>query len=265
MRAALVTCLVSATALVGCATTTAPTEQELALRAELDATSIVPATRAERDAVRSQDLLTQAAFWAEAYELNPSDREASLELAIILRHIGNPARSAEVARQALALYPDHGELLFAYGTAMAANGRGAAAIEPLTRASQSDPTDWRMLNALGVALEQAGQSDRAQSTLRDAMRFAPGEPSVMSNLAMSYALSGEAGTAERLLREAMIRPGADSTVRQNLALVMALQGRFDEAEDMARVDVSPEMAEANMAYIRSMLTSQRRYDAVAGR
>ena len=46
-------------------------------------------------------------------------------------------RSAEVSRQALALYPDDSELLIAYGTAMAASGRGAAAIEPLTRASQA--------------------------------------------------------------------------------------------------------------------------------
>ena len=84
----------------------------------------------------------------------------------------------------------------------------------------------------------------------------------MSNLALSYAFDGDAAQAERLLREAMARPTAAATVRQNLALVIALQGRFDEAEAMARVDVSPQTAEANMAYVRAMLTSGRRWDAI---
>ncbi len=118
------------------------------------------------------------------------------------------------------------------------------------------------LNALGVAQEQAGQPGPARASFQAALELQPGNPSILSNIALSYMAAGETETAERMLREAMIRPGADPTVRQNLALAMALQGRFEEAETMARVDVSPQRAEANMAYIRSMLTSRRRYDAV---
>lgn len=247
--------------LAACATT-APTEQEQAVIDTMNANTIVPASASERQAVRSQDLLTQAAFWAEAHDLNPSDLEAALELSRALRQLGNYQRASEVARQTLALYPDNADVLLAHGSALAAGGRGAAGIESLRRAAQIDGGRWQTHNALGIALEQAGQSEAARNAFRDALNLAPGEPSILSNMAMSYVTAGEADTAERMLREAMVRPGADATVRQNLALVIALQGRFAEAEELARVDVSPQMAEANMAYIRAMLTTNRRYDAV---
>jgi Flp pilus assembly protein TadD len=43
-------------------------------------------------------------------------------------------------------------------------------------------------------------------------------------------------------------------VRQNLALVVGLQGRFDEAEGIARADLPPDQATANVAYLRQMLS-----------
>ena len=46
-------------------------------------------------------------------------------------------------------------------------------------------------------------------------------------------------------------------MRQNLALVVGLQGRFAEAEKIARADLSPEEAAANVAYLRQMLASRR--------
>lgn len=247
--------------LSACATT-GRTPEEQAMAVELDARSIVPATSQARAAIRSQDMLTQATFWAEAHELNPSDLEAAYELSNALRQLGNPQRAIEIAQQSLALHPGSPELLLAYGTALTSTGRGSRATEPLLRAAQADPGNWHILNTLGVAYEQGGMSERARQYFRDALALAPGEPSIMSNLALSHALSGEAETAERMLREAMIRPGAEAAVRQNLALVIALQGRFDEAEDMARFDVTPAMAQANMAYVRSMLTSRRSYDSL---
>ena len=51
-------------------------------------------------------------------------------------------------------------------------------------------------------------------------------------------------------------PGADSRVRQNLALVVGLQGRFKEAEQIAKAELSKDQAEANVAYLRSMLAQQ---------
>jgi len=247
--------------LAACATT-ARTDEEQAMATSLEARDIVPASTAQRDAIRSQDLLTQATFWAEVYDINPSDAEAALELSNVLRRMGNISRSGEVAQQALVQHPENPGLLLAFGSALAASGWGEHAIEPLQRAAQLDSNNWQIHNTLGVSFEQAGQDEAARHYFAEALRLSPAEPAVLSNLALSHALSGNPDMAENMLREAMIRPGADATIRQNLALVIALQGRFDEAEDMARIDVTPQMAEANMDYIRSMLTSQRRYDSV---
>jgi len=40
-------------------------------------------------------------------------------------------------------------------------------------------------------------------------------------------------------------------VRQNLSLVLGLQGKLDEAEKIQRQDLPPELADANMAYLRT--------------
>lgn len=155
----------AALALTACATTQR-TPEEQALATSLESRDILPATEDERAAIRTQDLLTQAAFWAEAHDLNPSDLEAALELANVLRRLGNSTRAAEVAQQTLALYPDNPDLLLTLGASLAASGRGALAIEHLQRAAQLEPTRWQTLNALGVAYEQSGDSDRARSTDR---------------------------------------------------------------------------------------------------
>lgn len=249
-------------ALGACATSAelAPTEQEQALTAELQSRSIVPATEAERTAIRNQDLLTQAAFWAEAYELNPADREAAYELSGVLRQLGGAERAAEVARQALALYPEDTDLMTAFGLALAAGGRGAQAVEPLARAVQAGGADWRTVNALGVALDQTGRTEQARSRFLQALQLEPGEPAILNNLALSYLLNGEPERAESLLRQAMEDLSAGPEIRQNLALALALQGRFEEARQIALIDSTPEMADANLDYVRALMSSPRSWD-----
>jgi Flp pilus assembly protein TadD len=87
----------------------------------------------------------------------------------------------------------------------------------------------------------------------------PDEPSVLSNLGLSYALSKNLPKAETTLRHASEQRGAEPKVRQNLALVIGLQGRFQEAETIARGDLSPAEAQANVAYLRQMLAEQQQW------
>ncbi|MFX8883391.1 hypothetical protein ABTM86_19475, partial [Acinetobacter baumannii] len=58
------------------------------------------------------------------------------------------------------------------------------------------------------------------------------------------------------LRKAAASPRADSRVRQNLALALGLQGKFTEAEQVARAELSQEQADANVAYLRAMISQQ---------
>ncbi len=257
--------LTCAAAVSACATheELQPTEQEAALAEALQGRDLAPATAQEREAIKTQDLLTQAAFWAEAHELNPGDLEAAVELSSVLRTLGAAQRSAEVARSALALYPDNAALLGNYGMALVALGRGPAAVESLSRAVGHEETDWRLQNALGVALEQAGRTGPARARFERARALAPDRDAPVNNLALSHALGGEPERAEAMLRRIVETGRAGPQTRQNLALVVALQGRFAEAEEIALIDSTPEMAEANMDYVRSLMTNPRRWDALA--
>ena len=126
----------------------------------------------------------------------------------------------------------------------------------MRRAQTPEYPDWKLLSAEGAILDQMGQAPQARELYRKALDLKPNEPSVLSNLGMSYLLEGDLRTAETYLRSAATGAGADSRVRQNLALVIGLQGRFQEAEAMARQELSPEQAEANVAYLRTMLSQQ---------
>ncbi|MFP4520118.1 MAG: tetratricopeptide repeat protein [Oceanicaulis sp.] len=262
MRARVSAICLAGLMLAACATTSElqPTEQEATLADELQSRSIVPATAEERAAIENQDILTQAAFWAEAYELNPADKDAAYKLSDVLRTLNNFERAGEVARQALALHPEDGPLLSAYGMALTAMGQGQQAIEPLSRALRQDAQNWKLANALGVALEQTGRTERARGQFEQALALSGGEPAVLNNLALSHMLGGDPERAEVLLRRAADQDSAGPEVRQNLALSLALQGRFAEAETQALVDATPEMAEASLDYIRALMSSGRSYD-----
>ena len=62
--------------------------------------------------------------------------------------------------------------------------------------------------------------------------------------------------SERVRTTAIFWPSAAATAKLNLALVVGLQGRFDEAEKIASQELSPEQAQANVAYLRQMLAQQ---------
>ena len=113
--------------------------------------------------------------------------------------------------------------------------------------------DWRILSAQGAVLDQMGRHEEAQRHYLTALKIVPDEPSVLSNLGLSYALSKDLKDAEATLRQAVAQQPVDPRVRQNLALVVGLQGRFAEAEQIARADLPPDQAAANVAYLRQML------------
>ena len=92
----------------------------------------------------------------------------------------------------------------------------------------------------------------------------PQEARIYANLGLSYAMTGELNDAEANLRQAVALPGATTRIRQNLALVLGLQGRFADARALYAAELPPEAVEANMDYIRAMLTQQDRWQAIEG-
>jgi len=201
--------------------------------------------------------------YGERYRANSRDVEAAVRYAAALRGIGQRSQAVAVLEQASMTNPRDRMVLGAYGRALADTGDYARALDVLERAHSPDQPDWRVLSVQGAVLDQLGRSQEARQHYESALRIVPDEPSVLSNLGLSYALSKDLAKAEETLRRAAERPGADLRVRQNLALVLGLQGRFDEAQQIARADLPPEEATANVAYLRQMLDQPNEWKKLA--
>jgi Flp pilus assembly protein TadD len=215
--------------------------------------------RTARVEVERQELLTQMTFWAGEYAAFPDDLEAALKFSEVLRKAGRVDRALDVAKGALDRAPGNADLLRAYGLSLLSSGHSADAIRPLATLAQLDPADWRARSALGVALDEQGRYEEARRAYKEALAIKADEPSVLTNMGVSYLLGGDAVTAEKLLRQASALPSAPAEARQNLALAVGLQGRFEEAEQLQKVDLPPALVANNMAYLRGLITDDRRW------
>jgi Flp pilus assembly protein TadD len=199
----------------------------------------------------------EAQVVGERYRAKPRDPALAIRYAQALRAIDQRAQAAAVLEQTSMHNPHNRALLGAYGRALADVGQFKQALDVLSRAHTPDQPDWRVLSVQGAVLDQMGRPTEAQRYYASALKIAPDEPSVLSNLGLSYALAKDLPRAEATLKRAAARSSADPRIRQNLALVVGLQGRFAEAETIARADLPPEEAAANVAYLRQMLAQKK--------
>jgi Flp pilus assembly protein TadD len=202
------------------------------------------------------ELQAAAGALGKTYASDPSNKPAALRYASVLQMNGDTDQALAVMRKLAIAYPKDREVLAAYGKSLAGAGQFEPALDAIRRAQTPEYPDWKLASAEGAILDQMGDAAQARNLYRKALDLKPNEPSVLSNLGMSYVLEGDLKTAETYMRSASEQPSADSRVRQNLALVVGLQGRFDEAERIASQELSAEQAQANVAYLRSMLSQQ---------
>ena len=191
----------------------------------------------------------------ERYRANPKDADVALQYGQALRANGQRQQAVAVLEQASIVSAGNRQLLAAYGRALADNGNFQLAFDILTKAHSPANPDWRILNVQGTVLDQMGKPEEARRYYTSALKIVPDEPTVLSNLGLSYILTKDLPKAESVLRKALDRGAADPRVRQNLALAVGLQGRFAEAETIAKADLPPEEAEANVAYLKKMLAN----------
>jgi Flp pilus assembly protein TadD len=209
--------------------------------------TLAPTERSDADWQRDVEA------YGQKYRDNPSDTDVALRYAQALRGTGQRAQAVAVLERLSMQNPTNKVVLGEYGRALAEAGDFEQALEVLDRAHTPEQPDWHILSAQGAVLDQMGRHDEAQRYYLTALKIVPNEPSVLSNLGLSYALAKNLTKAESTLRLAAAQRPADARVRQNLALVVGLQGRFAEAEQIARADLPPDQAAANVAYLQQML------------
>ena len=211
----------------------------------------------------SNELRSTAGQLGNAYTRNPGDMNVAMQYAEVLQMDGRADQALAVMRKAAIEHPSERRVLAAYGKALAAAGDLQPALDAVRRAQTPEYPDWKLMSAEGAILDQLGQPADARKLYARALDLAPNDPSVLSNFGMSHLLEGDLKGAERYLQSAVTQPGADSRVRQNLALVVGLQGRFADAEAIASRELSPDQAQANVTYLRSMLAQQNAWNDLA--
>lgn len=238
----------------GCTTTGNTLASALSSAGRGDRTASVPAATAQPRT--EAEWRRDAEAYAARYRADPADANNAMAYAKALTATDQRAQAVSVLEQASLRNPKNQALLGAFGRALADAGRFDQALEVLGRAHSPDRPDWRILSAQGTVLDQLGRHKEAQAYYSTALKIAPDEPSVLSNLGLSYALAKDLKKAETTLRRAAGRSDADPRVRQNLALVVGLQGRFGDAEAIAKADLPPDEAAANVTYLREMLADK---------
>ncbi len=212
-----------------------------------------PAARAAADRL---DPLSRAAFWAGEVQADPTDAVAGVKLAASLRTLGRYDEAANAAGAVLVVKPDDLDALLEVGRARIAQGQAFYGIAPLEKAQGLAPGDWRPPSLLAVAYGETKREAESRDAYARALKLSPDNPQVLSNLALSLATRGETAEAERLLRRAATLPGAGAQERQNLALVLGYEGKLAEAETLIRKDLPPEVADQNIAYLKSIAAAR---------
>jgi len=196
------------------------------------------------------------------YKSNPRDKNTVINYAAALRANGQSQQAVAVLETGIANFPRDVDVSIAYGKALTADGRFDQALSVIENAIRPDAPDWNALSVKGAILDQLGRNPEARQVYSQALLIAPGEASIEANIGLSYAMTNDLKLAEQHLRRAVALRGANSKIRQNLALVVGLQGRFEESRALYAAELPPDQVEANMTYVRGMLSQPNRWEAV---
>lgn len=200
--------------------------------------------------------IKETALAGQRWRADPGNVRLGLAYAQNLQALGQTDEQLKVLDELNRRNPDNADLAAYYGKQLAFHGRTTDAERMLRRLVDGGQADWKVHSALGSALDQQNKFDEARRHYAIALESKPNELSVLNNLGMSFMLEGDLKKAEATFRQAVALPNGDREprLRQNLALSVGLQGRFDEAREIASRDLPPEMVEANLTYLRSMLS-----------
>lgn len=201
----------------------------------------------------------------KAWQSDPKNVNKGLAYANALESIGQAEQQMEVYKSLTASHPENAKLQGLYGKKLLQSGRSGEAVAVLEQAAAGPTPGWRVHSALGSAYDQQGLYAKAREQYRMALAESPDNLGVLNNLGMSFALEGNLKEAETTLRrtDALPRSRSEPRIRQNLALVVGLQGRFDEASQIASQDLPQDQVEANMAYLKKMLSQPNTWQQIS--
>lgn len=240
-------------AISGCVSTTTSTTLQQPAQKAPDPATIEPTLRqAAMVAERNASYGEAAQHYAALHSKHPEDKTLTLALARNLRFSGNPQKAVAVINGSPAGQSPDAMILLELGKDYLASDELNLAKPTLERAKAAAPLNWEILSSLGVVYDYDGAYQQAQQQYDAALFLDPENPTILNNKALSLAQEGRLDEAVKVMKLATDQPSASAQARQNLALLMALKGDADAAERLARKDLPPAVAEANIEYYRSL-------------
>ena len=240
-------------AISGCVSTTTSTTLQQPAQKAPDPATIEPTLRqAAMVAERNASYGEAAQHYAALHAKHPEDKTLTLALARNLRFSGNPQKAVAVINGSPAGQSPDAMILLELGKDYLASDELNLAKPTLERAKAAAPLNWEILSSLGVVYDYDGAYQQAQQQYDAALFLDPENPTILNNKALSLAQEGRLDEAVKVMKLATDQPSASAQARQNLALLMALKGDADAAERLARKDLPPAVAEANIEYYRSL-------------
>lgn len=203
-----------------------------------------------------------------------------MQQAVLLHQQGQFAQALALYDQALALAPQHAQILYLAGAALLSLGQAEAAQQRLDAALQADanhieallqrgllhygagryllaiadlqhmvtlaPQDKRGWINLAAAAVNADQIDLARHAAMQAVQLAPTDADGWNNLSQVHQRSGEFAQAEAALRRALQLNAQHAGIWSNLGDALRAQGRLAEAESAYRqaLQLDPNLANA---------------------
>ncbi len=228
----------------GCATTMTPAQVAKAVDPALRAAAISAEARHEY-AAAAQD-------WDTLYRRSPDNKGIALSLARDLRLAGQGRRASNVMQVELVRHGDDADYMAELGKDYLTADRLGLAIKTLKKAHALAPKRWDVPSALGVCYDMRHEPVKAAAAYDQALALSPDNPQILNNFALSQALAGQLNAAIATLHRADDQPSANIQVRQNLALLMALDGDAGAAARLARADLPPAQARANIEVFRKI-------------
>jgi Flp pilus assembly protein TadD len=200
--------------------------------------------------------LKDTAAAGKRWQADRKDIRLGMAYARQLQALGQTQKQMKVLDELAGHHPHDMRLQTYYGKQLVRTGQSSRAVPVLQSVVKSGKADWKTYSALGSALDQTSRHVQARQYYETALQSKPGEVTIMNNIGMSHLLEGNLQQAEVALKKANEQPGSQQhpRVRQNPALAVGLQGRFDEARDIASRDLPPEQVEANLAFLKKMMS-----------
>ncbi|MFI4890054.1 MAG: tetratricopeptide repeat protein [Steroidobacterales bacterium] len=175
-----------------------------------------------------------ASFYQGAIDTNTDNVKARTALGRLYLFAGQPAKSLETIKPALAKHPDDAELLAVRAAGRVSMKDPAGAREDAQRAVQLAPANEDAVVTLAGIDRSEGQNDKAEALLRNAIKQNPNTVDLRIVLAQLESSLGKDSEVETLLNELVtIKPG-EQTHRLRLAQYYARLNRIDDAEKVLR-------------------------------